>query len=79
MTCECGSIRIAHFQAKHSDMVNVQIPHLDIALDGEAPYLDDASGKRFMGGDYIRFSFCLDCGRIQNFLSPSDQELCEDL
>jgi len=78
MTCKCGSERIAHFQAKHSDMAHIQIPHLDI--DGNRlPYLDDAMGRRFMGGDYIRFCFCLDCGTIQNFVSPTDQELCEEL
>ncbi len=77
MTCKCGSERIAGFDAKHSDAAQIQIPHLDIDTN-RLPYLSDSNGKRFIGGDYIRFKFCLDCGLIQNFVSPSDEELCEE-
>ena len=75
MTCDsCESPRIARISAKHSDAFQIQVPHLDIDIGGYAPRIAGVCG-----GDYMRLSFCLDCGKIQGFKPISDQELCEDL
>jgi len=58
MSCKCGSERIAYVSAKCSDMCNVSIG---------AKELNDCV-PRDMGighGDYVEFSYCLDCGQIQ--------------
>lgn len=78
MTCKCGSERIAKFGAKHSDMITFRVPSLGIDLDGEVPYVNYANGDRFLGGDYLRLNFCLDCGQIQDFAMISDAELKDE-
>lgn len=60
MNCiKCNSLRIIEINAKCSDCCNIEIN--DKEHDGYVPY-DINIG----GGDYIRFSFCLNCGFIQN-------------
>jgi hypothetical protein len=59
MGCQrCGSTRIADVQGKTSDMCFVQLGYFK--SDGYVP-----SDMNIGGGDYIRFSLCLDCGQIQ--------------
>jgi len=59
MNCKCGSSRIVNISGKTSDLCYVSVPSLNIEGDGYVP--------NFIGedGDYIRFSFCADCGQIQ--------------
>lgn len=59
MTCHhCDSNRVASVSAKCSDMCDVSIG--DEEHDGYVP-----EGLGIGGGDYISFSYCLDCGTIQ--------------
>ena len=60
MTCKCGGQRIANISAKSNDMNFININTCDGDYDGYVPR-DMGIG----GGDYVRFSWCLDCGRIQ--------------
>jgi hypothetical protein len=66
----CGSHRIANLYGKTSDLSELDVDHLDIHHDG---YPIDIEG--ICGGDDIQFVFCLDCGQIQHFVSPTDEEL----
>ena len=85
MTCDkCSSKRIVRIDAKCSDLARVtcgQFTH-----DGYIPK-DMGVG----GGDYIAFSYCLDCGKIQgsfpvkecsleqseeNSLEQSEENMC---
>jgi hypothetical protein len=60
MGCQrCGSTRIADVQGKTSDLCFVQLENLRYN-DGYVP-----SGMNIGGGDYLRFSLCLDCGQLQ--------------
>lgn len=61
--------------AKHSDAVTCNVPHLDFETDGKVPYVNYATGARFLGGDYLNLVFCLDCGRLQNFVKIDDDEI----
>ena len=58
MTCKCGSERIATINAKCSDLCFISLS--GAAKDG---YVPDDMG--IGGGDYVEFSYCLDCGQIQ--------------
>ena len=78
MTCKCGSDRIAHVHAKHSDCVSFRADHLDLHTDGSVPYVNYVNGDRFLGGDYLNLVFCLDCGRLQNFVKIDDDEILND-
>ena len=76
MTCKCNSERIASVGCKHNDAFSLSVPHLNIAYRGYAPCISVADETRlFLGGDYTRFTFCLDCGQIQNFAPISDEDL----
>jgi hypothetical protein len=78
MTCKCGSERLASTGSKHNDAFSLSVPHLDISYHGYAPYIAQADGsKKLFGGDYTRFTFCLDCGQIQNFAPIADETLIE--
>ena len=80
MACStCNSERILHLSAKHNDMLSIQVPHLEQEHVGYAPYINGRRGEKFLGGDYTRISFCLDCGQIQNFRPITDEELVEEL
>lgn len=70
MSCnKCNSNRVAEVSAKCSDCCGVNLG--DSTHDGYVPK-DLGIG----GGDYIDFSFCLDCGQLQgNFpLPPAEIE-----
>lgn len=60
MSCQrCGSNRIASVSGKTSDCFNGEIDGKD--YDGYVPN-DIGLGD---GGDYIEFTYCLECGQIQ--------------
>jgi len=59
MKCDkCESERIMEFMGKTSDLCHAEIQGTE--YDGECPK-DLGIGS----GDYIRLSYCLDCGKIQ--------------
>jgi len=59
MECkDCGSKRVAEVDGKTSDMCFVSMGEKE--HDGYVP-----SGMNIGEGDYIRFSYCLNCGQIQ--------------
>ena len=58
MTCKCGSKRIAEVNGKTSDMCFVSVGNVD---DRDYVPRDMNIG----GGDYLDFSYCLDCGQMQ--------------
>lgn len=62
MTCKCGSRRIYGVSAKCSDTCTFWSKNGPSAQRMEGYVPDDAG---IGGGDYIEFSYCLDCGRIQ--------------
>lgn len=58
MTCRCGSSRTAGVSAKCSDMCVVTV-----GMNQKEGYVPRDMG--IGGGDYIKFSWCLNCGQIQ--------------
>lgn len=67
MPCQrCNSSRIISVNGKTSDMCDVHAEgHVS---DGYVPY-----DLHIGGGDYLMFSFCLDCGQIRGtFPIPPD-------
>jgi hypothetical protein len=58
MCCSCGSNRVAAVTAKCSDCCSVEVAGSD--REGYVP-CDMGIG----GGDYIEFSWCLECGKMQ--------------
>jgi len=72
MTCICGSERLMNLYGHAKDLQNWRIPHLHHEDDGYAPKIPNVCE-----GDDIDFTFCLDCGHIQNFKQISDEFLIE--
>lgn len=73
----CGlqrCVRVMHVNAKQDDRGGVSIPHLDLDHDGYVPH-----GLGIGGGDYLRFTVCLDCGKIQNWEPLSDDDVTESI
>jgi len=65
MTCKCGSDRIVSINGKVSDMCSMRqgdVRHEGCVIDGMG----------IGSGDYLKFSYCLDCGRIQGFTPVAD-------
>ena len=54
----CQSVRVASITAKCSDCCNIHFMKVD--NDGYVP-----GDMGIGGGDYVEFSWCLDCGQIQ--------------
>lgn len=71
MACKCGSERIANVTAKCSDMCCIDFAGTE--YDG---YVPDDMGIGDGSGDYVTFSYCLDCGTIQGQfpLPPTSME-----
>jgi hypothetical protein len=61
MSCTCGSNRIGHVSGKCSDQFNIDI-ELENGTIGENGYVP--RDLNIGGGDYLKFSYCLDCGLI---------------
>jgi hypothetical protein len=70
--CKCGSARVLHVCGKTSDMCAVEAPWLGVEYDGYVPKLPGIDTGNDGFGDYIQYSFCADCGQIQNFRKVSD-------
>lgn len=64
---KCESERILRVSGKCSDLVSVEMD--DREYGGYVPE-DVGIG----GGDYIEFSYCLDCGQIQDSFPVDDPE-----
>jgi len=60
MCRKCRNNRIATISAKCSDLCNVSIIP---AKKSHTGYVPDSLG--IGGGDYVEFSYCLDCGQMQ--------------
>jgi hypothetical protein len=75
MSCaNCGKKRILHITGKSSDCNVISCTHLHLDKGGYVP------GQLNIGaGDYIRFSFCADCGTIQGAFPILDEEIREAL
>lgn len=74
MSCnKCSSERIVHVNGKTSDCCMIEMGEEE--LDGYVPH-DMGIG----GGDYIQFSYCLDCGQIQDDfpIPPTKMEETDD-
>jgi hypothetical protein len=73
MSCQtCKSDKIARVGGKTSDRCTVDGPG---GLTGEPDYVPDGIG--IGGGDYIQFSYCLNCGTIQGDW-PKQAPVAED-
>lgn len=70
MCQKCKSLRIAKINGKTSDMCFTKI--VGVERDGYVPR-DMGIG----GGDYLVFSYCLDCGQMQGAW-PADRTEMED-
>lgn len=71
MVCKCASKRLVKVMAKSSDLNTFEFLETGKFVDGYVP------GNLGIGrGDYIRFTYCLNCGQIQgNFpLDKTDEE-----
>lgn len=77
MSCDnCGSGRVATITAKCSDLFCFS--YNDIDYDGYVPDdlgIADESGY----GDYVEFSYCLECGKIQGEFPISDKRVKESI
>lgn len=74
MACTCGSSRHARVSAKTDDRACVAI------VGGRAVGGYPPSDMGIGGGDYVNFTYCLDCGRIQGKwpLPPCELEQPEE-
>lgn len=73
MTCQkCHSKRVANLNAKCSDCCSVSIGTSD--HDGYVP-----KGLGIGGGDYVEFSYCLDCGQLQGKFPLPSAEIEKDI
>ena len=67
--CDCS--RVVKIYLKHNDTAHTRIPHLNFEKEGYLPYIG------ILGGDDTQISICLDCGKIQNWVPISDDEIKE--
>lgn len=69
MSCDsCASDRIAKISGKCSDMFQFETEGIE--YNGYVP-INLGVGD----GDYIRFSYCLDCGKIQNSFPITNEDV----
>ena len=73
MACKCGSNRIADISGKSSDCNSIGISGTNVNVHSEYVPRDMEIG----GGDYLRFSFCMDCGQMQGTFPIPKTELEE--
>ncbi len=74
MSCKtCKSERIARVQGKVADGFYFNSKNPEIEYDGYVP--ENIGIGRKYGGDYIDFSYCLDCGQIQGKFPITDDAL----
>jgi hypothetical protein len=70
--CKCGSDRIVNVSAKCNDMCDVST-YADCVYRSTDGYVKRDMG--IGGGDYIEFSYCLNCGQIQGTFPRPETEL----
>lgn len=70
MTCKCGSTRIILMSSKTSDRNYFRYQQHE--HEGYVP-----GGLKVGAGDYLEFSYCADCGTIQNFSPIPEHVLVE--
>ncbi len=59
MSCDsCNSNRLVNVSGKCSDMCNISYKQME--RDDDVP-----RDMEIGGGDYLEFTYCLDCGKIQ--------------
>ncbi len=72
----CNSQRVAHVDAKCSDMCTFDFP-------GEYPqhnsYVPGSMNIGPKNGDYVDFRYCLDCGKIQGQFPVTEEHIEETL
>lgn len=69
MICKsCGSQRIRSISAKCDDRCQIYDTHNNIERNDYVPPI------QIGGGDYIKFKYCLDCGKIQGKFPEKDLE-----
>lgn len=75
MTCKCESKRLVEVVGKTSDLFTAFFTESGKHRDGYVP-----RNMGIGGGDYLKFTYCLDCGRIQgNFpLEELEEENYEE-
>lgn len=74
-TCQnCQSDKLAQISAKCSDMFFIQVDNEE--LRDYVPY-----NIGIGGGDYVKFTYCLNCGQIQNLDEkfPVPQETIDEI
>ena len=73
MSCqECKSERVASAMCKCSDLTGFSVGNVDV----HSVYVPDDWG--IGGGDYIRLSYCMDCGQMQGSFPLEITELEEE-
>ena len=68
MSCVCGSNRIFSVDAKCSDMCSVEFRNAE-------SHSNVPVGLGIGGGDYLRFSVCAECARIQGFMPLRENQI----
>lgn len=68
--CNCQTPRVANVEGCVKDCCEIEVPHLGINHSGYVPN-DIGVGS----GDYLFFSYCLNCGQIENFESCTDDQV----
>lgn len=66
--CNCGSNRILSVSGKTSDLCFVTYSGLDHT--GYVPLINCIGG-----GDYLEFSACMDCGKLQGVFPVPDENI----
>lgn len=72
MACKCGSTRILSVSGKTSDMCFVQ--YQGAKRDDYVP-----DGLNIGSGDYLEFSLCLECGKVQGDFPIAEEKVQEAL
>jgi hypothetical protein len=84
-TCiHCGSSRIVELAGRSKDQSILSIPHLGVEIEGYsmtgALALSTLElGDEYDDSDYVAFSYCLDCLKVQTTYQPTDDEIINDL
>jgi len=68
-TCKCGSIQIAKVYGRCVDQFQLIVPGYENDYNNDVP-----AGIGIGHGDFMEFSYCLDCGQIQGEF-PISQKL----
>lgn len=67
--CECGSTRTIEVWMKHNDLASINIPHMNVDIDGYMPTIGP------FAGDDTSIEICLDCGKVQDWEPITDADI----